>query len=484
MGRAEHRRLGVTLLTAVMSVVLALSACSGPGASPPGPRGAATSGSASAPVAASPAPPPPPPSPVPAEARALSGYGGSAPLPAPPAVAAALAGPLGAPGLGPPAAVHALIVDAATGTTLLDRGAEVAAPPASTVKILTAAAALRVLGGSTRLRTTVVTSARLLPGGELRGDLVLVGAGDPTLTVGAGTAVAPGQATVAALAASVRAAGVRRVVGRVVGDGSLFPGPTTDPGWLPGYVTGGSVAPVSALAVDGGRYAPSREPAPRVADPPLAAAASLERAMRAAGVAFTLEAVAGVARPGSREIGAVEGLPVAALVARMLTDSDNDLAESLGRLVSAAAGGTADATGAVAAVLAAVTTAGVDVARATLDDTSGLSTRDRLPATALVTVLRLAVGPGHPELRPLALGLPVAGRSGTLAERFRTAPARLGYSRVHAKTGALAGVSTLAGYVVGGGRLLVFSFGTEAAVTRGDAEAALDRAAAALTQLP
>jgi D-alanyl-D-alanine carboxypeptidase/D-alanyl-D-alanine-endopeptidase (penicillin-binding protein 4) len=133
-------------------------------------------------------------------------------------------------------------------------------------------------------------------------------------------------------------------------------------------------------------------------------------------------------------------------------------------------------TGAAQAVRRVLTGLGVDPGAGMLDG-SGLSARDRLTATALAHVLRLAVT--TPRLRPLLAALPVAGWSGTLAQRYRDPTARAGAGLVRAKTGTLTDVSALAGVVHDrDGRLLVFALVADA--VPGDltpyAEAALDDA--------
>jgi D-alanyl-D-alanine carboxypeptidase/D-alanyl-D-alanine-endopeptidase (penicillin-binding protein 4) len=77
-------------------------------------------------------------------------------------------------------------------------------------------------------------------------------------------------------------------------------------------------------------------------------------------------------------------------------------------------------------------------------DGSGLSRQDRLAPATLTAVLRLAAGDDHPELRAVITGLPVAGFSGSLEQRFEDG-APEGRGRVRAKTGTLTGVSALAG---------------------------------------
>ena len=72
--------------------------------------------------------------------------------------------------------------------------------------------------------------------------------------------------------------------------------------------------------------------------------------------------------------------------------------------------------------------------------------KDRLRPETLLAVLGRAAGDAHPQLRPAAAGLPVAGFSGSLAHRFDTGDV-LGLGTVRAKTGTLTGVQGLAGYV-------------------------------------
>jgi D-alanyl-D-alanine carboxypeptidase/D-alanyl-D-alanine-endopeptidase (penicillin-binding protein 4) len=112
--------------------------------------------------------------------------------------------------------------------------------------------------------------------------------------------------------------------------------------------------------------------------------------------------------------------------------------------------------------VAAVGELGVDLRGVRLYDGSGLSRANRIPALTLAQLLRAAGGAEHPELRPLLTGLPVAGFSGTLRERFVTAPASAGAGLVKGKTGTLTGVTALAGVVPDrSGRLLAYAFMTD-----------------------
>lgn len=447
--------LGVLAMLAVTVVGLVLAATSQPGG--PGRPPAVSRGSTPAPV----------PSVPPVLAAAT---------PEAPPTAAGLAAALGAalrdPALGPGAA--AVVADAGSGRLLLSAGASGAVPPASTAKILTAAAALERLGPSARIETRVVP-------GLTADSLVLVGGGDATLAGPAAPVTYPRPARLADLASaaakSLTSAGVRRV--RLTIDASLFTGPALGPAWSPGYVADGDVAPVSALAVDGGRVRPGERP--RSPDPALAAGRLFAQLLGRSGVTVVGPVVAGQAPAGAVPVAVVRSPAVAALVERMLTESDNDLAEALARLVAVRTGLPGTFAGGSSAVTRAVVALGVDPAAVRLYDGSGLSKANRLEPRALTTVLSSAASTGHAELRPLLSGLPVAGLTGTLADRYAAAPASGGAGLVRAKTGTLAGVSTLAGVTLDtDGDLLAFAFVAPVAPDRRGAERALDRLAAVL----
>jgi D-alanyl-D-alanine carboxypeptidase/D-alanyl-D-alanine-endopeptidase (penicillin-binding protein 4) len=115
-----------------------------------------------------------------------------------------------------------------------------------------------------------------------------------------------------------------------------------------------------------------------------------------------------------------------------------------------------------------------------MHDASGLSQADRVPPALLVDILRMASDPAHPELRPIIDGLPVAGRTGTLAPRYHSADTRAGAGVVRAKSGRLLGMNALAGLVrTKNGRLLVFALRAPTADLSGG-EQAMDRVATTL----
>jgi D-alanyl-D-alanine carboxypeptidase/D-alanyl-D-alanine-endopeptidase (penicillin-binding protein 4) len=321
------------------------------------------------------------------------------------------------------------------------------------------------------------------------GEIVLVGGGDVTVAPGRGTTgSATGRAGMAdladATAAALTAQGRRSVAVRL--DDSLFTGGAISGHWRPGDVGGGFVAPVMALAVDSGSATPGTplvpgKPAERVADPALAAVRLFAAQLGKHGIRIVGKVARGTAPSGAHPLATVESATVADLVEHALTDSDNTLAEALARVVAVRAGRPGTFADAGLAVLDRVSSLGVPVAGAQLTGGSGLGDGNLVPARTLAQVLVLAASPQHPELRPLLSGLPVAGASGTLADRFTGARDKAGLGVVRAKTGTLTGASSLSGTVVDAdGRLLGFVIEADDVSSTVAARAALDAAAAAL----
>jgi D-alanyl-D-alanine carboxypeptidase/D-alanyl-D-alanine-endopeptidase (penicillin-binding protein 4) len=411
----------------------------------------------------SPASVPPTPEPV------LATLAADAPTPTPAGVARQLRQAAVAPALG--GALSGLVVDATAGTLLFARRPDATAPPASTTKLLTAVAALETLGPDARLTTAVVRAGRTL---------YLVGGGDVTLAA-AKRDTYPTPATLQQLAARTVAA-LPGATFTLRYDDSLWRGPTEAAGWQPDYVSGGDVSPVSALEVDEGRLTgfTSLHPQPRVTDPAASAAAAFGKALVSAGVRLKPGASRGTA-PHVAPVATVRSPPVSELVQRMLTDSDNDLAEALARSIAVHEHLPASFIGAARAITATLRDDGLPVDTLRLHDGSGLSRLDRVSPRLLVAVLRLIAQ--RPELRPINEGVPVAGFTGTLTERYHHGVSRAGAGVVRAKTGTLAGVNTLAGTVVDAdGRLLVFAFLTNRASDPDSTEQALDALAARLAE--
>lgn len=396
-----------------------------------------------------------------------------APLPTNAGLAAALAKVTTSEALG---TLTGVVQDPASGQVLWSRNPDRAMVPGSTGKLLTAAAVLLTLSPTARIPTRVVA-------GDTPDSVVLVGGGDPTLSVlpkGPGKStesVYPGAAKLDTLAAAVRAAHPGPIRSVAV-DVSRFEGEQLAPGWDPADIAAGYVTPIQALILDGGRFKPDEVDTPRTATPATDAGKALAIRLGADPSSVTVR----TARSNAAVLGEVTSPTVADLVETALRISDNVLAETLGRQVALARGTDASFAGVARAVRDTLADEGFDVT-ARMVDGSGLSTDDQVSARLLGEIMAAASSPSDPRadrLRPLLAGLPVAGGDGTLDDRFDSGDAAAGRGYVRAKTGTLTGVSSLAGVVTDAdGRLLTFALmsnGTSPAESR----PRLDAIAAAL----
>jgi serine-type D-Ala-D-Ala carboxypeptidase/endopeptidase (penicillin-binding protein 4) len=129
-----------------------------------------------------------------------------------------------------------------TGERLFHLDADRLMMPASNMKIVTLAAAAEILGWDRRFSTTLETAAPI-EGGVLKGDLIVRGTGDPTINGREGRAAA----VLFAWTEALRAAGITRIDGRVIGDDQAFDDEGLGQGWAWDYLQFGYAAPVGAL---------------------------------------------------------------------------------------------------------------------------------------------------------------------------------------------------------------------------------------------
>ena len=388
--------------------------------------------------------------PAPAAATAAPGVvpvTDSAQEPTPDRLAATLAPFVADPNLG---ALTGRITDALTGAQLWAQGADVPMQPASTNKVLTAAAALLALDRDARLTTWVMSTGQ-------PGVVVLKGGGDPTLSaapIGQDTWY-KGAARISDLADQVRRSGVDVTTVQV--DISAYSGPTMAPGWDPADIGGGDIAPMEAVMLDAGRTQPVSVESRRSTTPALDAGRALAVALRVDPAKVT---VLPSGLRGGQEIASVQSPPLIERLRQMMYESDNVMAESIGREVAAEQNRTQSFDGAVQAVLSQLDQAKIDTGNARLLDSSGLSVDDRLTAETLDGVINAAAGTDQPTLRPLLDLLPIAGGSGTLSNRYLDTDAgRAAAGYLRAKTGSLTGTNSLAGIVTdASGRVLTFAF--------------------------
>ncbi|QXQ16038.1 D-alanyl-D-alanine carboxypeptidase/D-alanyl-D-alanine-endopeptidase [Skermania piniformis] len=375
------------------------------------------------------APEPPPVTPQPQ----LAALPAAAPTPDPTALANLLREPSSNPDLG---SFSGIVSDAATGQVLWSTGPERPMTPASTVKVLTAAAALSALPADHRVATDVVR-------GTAPNELVLVGRGDPTVTAQplGKPNIYPGSAHLDDLVEQIKRSGVQPDT--ILVDTSAYTGPALAQGWQPGDVGGGYIAPIEPVMIDGARLDPLAAEPPRSPTPALDAGRMLATALGVDPANVRL----GRAPAGAAPVAGVRSAPLRDRLAQMMGASDNVLAEAVGREIAIGRGAEPSFAGTVTAIGDTLREAGFDLAGLTLHDASGLSVDDRAPAQLLNQVLAQASGPEKPMLRPMLDYLPVAGATGTLADRYAAAN-RAGAGWVRAKTGTLSDASALAGYVV------------------------------------
>ncbi|WP_431677081.1 D-alanyl-D-alanine carboxypeptidase/D-alanyl-D-alanine endopeptidase [Kitasatospora sp. KL5] len=413
------------------------------------------------------------------------------------------------------AQVSALVTDAATGEVLYQRSSGALMLPASTLKTVTAAAALDLLGPGHRF-TTEVLAAGPRTGGRIDGDLVLRGGGDPTLL----------PADLDALAAQVAGAGVTEVGGALLADASRWDGVPLGPSWawddqaayyspqisaltlttdtdydpgtvrvvltpgdaagrpatvrvvpaeapvrFTGQVVTGAAGSARTAAVDrtpGGNELLLSGSVPAgggageewiaVDRPALVAGAVFAAALARHGVTVRGQLAEGRAPAGAAVLAAHDSAPLADLMAPFLKLSNNGIAEHLVKeigKVRAENGSWASGTDQVRGFLQR---AGLEPTEARQVDGSGLSRHNLLTAGRLTALLQFARK--QPWFDTWYRALPVAGDArravgGTLANRMRGTAAE---GRVHAKTGSMTGVDALAGYVErADGRTLAFA---------------------------
>jgi D-alanyl-D-alanine carboxypeptidase/D-alanyl-D-alanine-endopeptidase (penicillin-binding protein 4) len=402
-----------------------------------------------------------------------------------------------------------------SGRTLYARDAEKNFKPASTLKLVTTAAALDAFGPDARLRTSVETAGRLDAHGRILGDVYLVGRGDPNLSgrFHAGRAVAP----LDELAEALRASGVRRIEGRLVGHEGLFPGDRRGEDWAWGDLVWSYGAEVSALSFNDNTAQLSASPGERpgdplvvdrdpqtahyavastavtsaagtkpemvlradpgtnlfrlsgslpaggepwqgsvaIADPARYAAVVFAELLAAKGIRVT-GAVATSSDPlpgGLRVLAARESEPMSEIVKVVNKRSQNLHTEMLLRLLGAKVNGAGTVEAGHEALEDFLHRLGVPAQTWSLQDASGLSRSDVLTPHGLVALL--AAMDRHRHAGVFRDSLPVAGVDGTLEGRLRGTPAQ---GRVLAKTGSLRHVNALAGYATTrGGERLAFA---------------------------
>ena len=198
--------------------------------------------------------------------------------------------------------------------------------PASNQKLLVAAVALEMLGPEFTFTTRLTGPAPV--DGVIDGDVVIVGGGDPLLTssdypIANDSDPAINVTTFDQLADQLVAAGVTRINGSVLGDGSRYDDEYEVDSWGEG-VAGVEAGPYDALMVNDSRTLGRSGKQP---DPNAAAAREFVRLLGERGITVSGGWDAGVADPAAAELASIQSAPLDAVVAEMLTTSDDNTAE-------------------------------------------------------------------------------------------------------------------------------------------------------------
>ncbi len=385
--------------------------------------------------------------------------------------------------------VGVAVIDPRNAALLYGHDVDGAYLPASTLKLLTSATALAVLGPDARPRTQLVYDGETL---------ALVGGGDPLLA----------ERDLDAAASAVAAGGITQIR-RLVVDQSYYAGPVYPAGWSWDDLAAYYAPPVTALSLEenaldvdiapgsavgdaagvhvddayaGVLYAdaavtgaagspptadcalaplasvvriagsvplggPAIQQGCAVLDPSRFAANALAGSLQAHGVHVDAIAGVGAAPPGARTLWAHDGASVAELIAKMLAPSDNFIADELCRRIAKQRDPAGSFEACALAQSAYAASIGIDPRTLSLHDGSGLSRYDLLTPRDLGLLLAaIARNPGAAVVRG---ALPRPGREGTLLRRFANSPAA---ALVEAKTGSMDHVDDLAGYVQTAGR--------------------------------
>lgn len=122
------------------------------------------------------------------------------------------------------------VLDANTGKVLFAKNEQIGLATASTLKTITAATAFSILGKDFQFQTTLAYTGNITPDGTLKGNLIISGSGDPTL--GSPRYQNKENAVLTQWVAAIKAAGIKKIEGAIIGDDRIFGTQTTPEGWV------------------------------------------------------------------------------------------------------------------------------------------------------------------------------------------------------------------------------------------------------------
>ena len=335
--------------------------------------------------------------------------------------------------------LHAQVMNPATNEVLFDVQGDVPAQTASVMKLLTATAALQVLGPNYRVQTKVYADL------DNPGNIVIVGAGDPTLSrVRAGVqSVYKDAPKLADLAVQINEWARSSPITNITLDSTYFEAEYWDTDNPDSERTIGYQSIVTALQVDGDRANPTAQTSPRSLDPVNAAGIALKKAIGRLAASATL--TQGQAGENLLEIASVRSQPISKWIEHMLRVSDNTEAEFLARLVTKQLGYDGSRDWVEDSLKEALTRAGLDTQDLQLRDGSGSNEWNRVPATFINALLKKVLNEDG-DLEIIKRALPIAAETGSLANRFQGENIDAA-GKIFAKTGWTKSEYSLAGII-------------------------------------
>ena len=352
-----------------------------------------------------------------------------------------------------------LIVNPETGDTLYSRNPGKLFMPASNQKILTAAVALAQLGPEYRYHTVIAKRGQIRDS-VLKGDLIVIGRGDPTISDRV-----HGSATqeMAEIADSIKARGINRVTGTLKQGGNAFPDSIYGYGWEWDDIGGESGAPVDELLFNEGMV----QRAARIGGRDTV----ISVATRTPGYVYLGALYSALAQRGVRVDGLVdlnadslvtpydtvyviESPPLREILKVFMKPSQNQIGEALLKTIGLEKTGIGSADAGAEIMTGQLREWGVDSTEVVVYDGSGLSRHDLVTPRTMVKVL--SAMQKDTAFSVYYDSFPIAGVDGTIRSRMKGTPAE---NNLRGKTGTIEFVRSLSGYVdTAEGQRLVFSF--------------------------
>ena len=343
-----------------------------------------------------------------------------------------------------------VVIDPETNEVLIDRGMDTLLAPASVQKVLTGGAALMILGPDTTFQTSTLSTDDpevlvLRAGGDLT--LSATQEGSESVYAGAAKLTDLAEQTIAALETLLpEYADV--TIRELVIDASLWDAEDSwRDAWAPSARTNGYISRITPLQIDGDRLNPSAKTGQRSEDPMGRAASAFVAALRQAGNSARLVTISyGETPKRAKPLASVSSRPVSELVSYMVKESDNTLAEMLGRQISLTLGNNGSGDSVDEALRVSLSRLGIPNEGIFFDDASGLSGLTKVTPVFVASLLA-EVYRTEGDIGFLADALPIAGVDGSLEDRFTRENAVV-RGRVFAKTGSIQGTRSLAGSVI------------------------------------